>query len=100
MIHEDERRTLEDWPEAKVITAKQDCTLGGHYHKIKTEKFILLSGSATLVINTIVGDVGKKMKKSEVYTIDPNVRHSFEIKQGSVLLGLCSHPYDPSDDYR
>lgn len=100
MIHEDERRTLEDWPEAKVITAKQDCILGGHYHKIKTEKFILLSGKATLIINTIVGDVSKKMKKSEVYTIDPNVKHSFKLEKGSVLLGLCSHPYDPSDDYR
>lgn len=100
MIHEDERRTLEDWPEAKTITAKQDCILGGHYHKIKTEKFILISGKATLIINTIVGDVSKKMKKSEVYTIDPNVKHSFMLTKGSVLIGLCSHPYDPTDDYR
>lgn len=100
MIHEDERRTLEDWPEAKIITTKQDCTLGGHYHKVKTEKFILLSGKAKLIINTLVGDVGKAMKIGKLYTIDPNIKHSFELTAGSVLIGLCSHVYDPTDDYK
>lgn len=100
MIHEDDRRTLEEWPEAKVITAKKDCVLGGHYHKIKTEKFILLSGKAKLIINTMVGDVGKVMKAGKLYTIDPNIKHSFELKEGAVLIGMCSHPYDPTDEYR
>lgn len=100
MIHEDERRILEDWPEAKIITAKNDCILGGHYHKIKTEKFILVSGKARLVINTMVGDVGKAMKLGFMYTIQPNTPHTFELTKGSVLIGLCSHPFDPSDDYK
>lgn len=100
MIHEDDRRILEDWPEAKVITAKKDCVLGGHYHKIKTEKFILFNGKAKLIINTMVGDVGKAMKIGKLYTIEPNIKHSFELKEGSVLIGLCSHVYDATDDYK
>lgn len=100
MIHEDDRRILEDWPEAKFITAKQDCTVGNHYHKIKTEKFIVISGNVTMIISTVIGDVEKKMKVGKMYVIDPGVKHSFRMVKDSVLLGVCSHPYDPTDDYR
>lgn len=99
-MHEDERRTLEDWAEAKVITAKKDCILGGHYHKIKTEKFMLLEGKCFMTIHTSIGDVKRKMSRGEFYTIDPGTKHSFKLIEGSVLLGLCSHSYDAQDDYK
>lgn len=102
MIHEDERRILEDWPEAKIITAKADCVLGDHYHKVKTEKFILSEGSATMLVKfpKSNGWVKYKLKQGLVYNVPPGTRHKFEISKGSVLVGLCSHPYDPNDDYR
>lgn len=96
MIHEDGRRILESWPEAKVITAKEDCILGDHYHKIKTEVFTLISGSANLEMSGVC----LKMTIGTIYKVIPNVRHSFKITKGSVLIGLCSHPYDPTDDYK
>jgi mannose-6-phosphate isomerase-like protein (cupin superfamily) len=95
MIHEDERRILEDWPEAKVITAKKDCVLGEHYHKIKTEKFILTLGTARIVIDGETID----MKVGEMYIVNPFEVHTFLLRKGSVLVGLCSHKYTPSDDY-
>lgn len=97
MIHEDERRILEGWPEAKIITAKKGCTLGAHYHKIKTEKFILVSGIASVSIDN---SSFQPMQKGEMITIHPGQRHEFDLAIGSVLIGLCSHPYDPKDDYR
>lgn len=97
MIHQDERRILEDWPEAKIITAKQDCILGNHYHKIKTEKFILVDGEASVSINS---HVFIPLYKGEMITILPNEIHAFQMKQGARLIGLCSHPFDPTDDYR
>lgn len=96
MIHEDDRRILEDWPEAKIITAKKDCVLGNHYHKIKTERFVLVKGSARLDIN----DGWEWMERGILYTILPNQRHSFMLRQDSILIGLCSHVFDPSDDYK
>ena len=96
MIHEDKRRILEDWPEAKIITAKTDCELGHHYHKIKTEKFILTYGQAIL---NLAGQ-WFEMEIGEIYTVKPNQMHSFELAEGSILVGLCSHTYDPTDDYR
>lgn len=97
MIHEDERRILEDWPEAKVITAKKDCDLGGHYHKIKTEKFILGGGIISYQIND---EAWKVLEHGVMLTISPNQWHRFYMASGSVLIGICSHPYDPTDDYR
>lgn len=100
MIHEDERRTLEDWPEAKIITAKQDCELGNHYHKLKTEKFVLVSGDCSMMIHTVIGNVSKNMKKGELYTVNPLTPHTFKLTKGSVLIGLCSHVFDPEDDFK
>ena len=101
MIHEDERRILEDWPEAKIITAKKDCELGNHYHKIKTERFVLVSGSATMYLNkSDRGYVPERMERGILYTVEPETKHTFFLEKGSVLIGLCSHMFDPNDDYR
>lgn len=97
MIHEDDRRILESWPEAKVITAKTLCELGNHYHKIKTEKFILISGKVDIIIPE---GFAYKMELGQWYTVLPNEIHAFIMGAGSVMIGLCSHPYDPTDDYK
>jgi len=95
MIHEDERRVLEDWPEAKIITAKKDCVLGRHLHKIKTERFVLVSGKAVMQREHEFFD----MEIGGLYEVEPEVFHSFSLTKGSVLIGICSHSYDKSDDY-
>lgn len=95
MIHEDDRRTLEDWPEAKIITAKRECVLGNHYHKIKTEKFILVSGSGFVTID----GHHSELWRGDMITIKPGQMHSFSLNTDAVLIGLCSHPHDDSDVY-
>lgn len=97
MIHEDERRILEDWPEAKIITAKKDCVLGNHYHKMKTEKFILISGIINYKLNN---EPKTELEWGQVLTVDPGVKHMFEMRAGSSMIGICSHPYNPIDDYK
>jgi quercetin dioxygenase-like cupin family protein len=96
MIHQDERRILEDWPEAKIITAKTDCELGNHYHKVKTEKFVLVEGNGKMTIDGYT----KQMVKGSLYTVSPGMKHSFKLTEDSILIGLCSHPFDPTDDYK
>jgi len=93
--HSDERRDLQTFPEAKIIRAKIDTVLGGHYHKRKTERFILSEGEC--LIRT--GSVNERMNKGQIYTVWPGQEHSFVIKAGSVLIGLNSEPYDASDDH-
>lgn len=94
--NEDNRRKLTSFPEGKLLEIKEDCVVGRHYHKIKTEYFVLSKGSAKLQTTTELVDVNI----GELITIHPFTYHEFHIKKGSVLIGLCSHPFDPTDDYK
>lgn len=102
MRHEDDRRILESFPEAKIVTAKTDCVIGGHYHLEKRELFILSSGEC-LLRKTFNGDshtLSKPMEIGRIYEINPGTYHEFEIKKGSVLVGINSHAHDENDDYK
>lgn len=96
MKHEDERRTLEDFPEGKLITANSDCVIGNHYHKVKTELFYLIVGDCEMTLDDQVFD----MKIGVGYRVNPLQKHSFKLRIYSKMIGLCSHPYDPTDDYK
>jgi len=107
-IHEDKRRTLMDWGAiaykwaiCKTIIAKEDCLLGRHYHKRKTELFMLVSGSATLTTgyphlsrdNTVSMEVGKE------YKVSPLTTHTFRLRKGTIMNCLADREYDATDDY-
>jgi GDPmannose 4,6-dehydratase len=95
-VHADDRRTLYSFPEAKLIEIKKDTVIGRHYHEKKEEKFILSSGAGEMRVNgsRVAMEIGK------IYTVKPGEYHEFHLKEGSVMVGLNSQPYDPSDDYR
>ena len=99
--HEDERRILIEWivdfniRAAKVVIAKDKCTVGEHYHKNKDEIFYLLKGKGSVVLD------GKKesLKEGEIVYVGRDSKHSFTLDKDSILLGGCSKPFDPKDDY-
>jgi D-lyxose ketol-isomerase len=99
MIHEDERRILDSFPEAKIITAKMDCIIGQHYHKIKTEYFILIGGECLLKWRYKTNNGEIHMQIGKLISVSPNTYHEFHIKKGSGLVGINTHTYDPTDDY-
>lgn len=92
VIHEDDRRTLESFPEAKIIRAKKDTKIGEHYHKLKTEYFVLVEGKCSLN--------GSEMRIGEIVKIAPGIFHVFDINKNSVLIGICDKTYDSTDDYK
>lgn len=101
MIHEDNRRVLVDWAcdkakTIKTVIAKQDCELGKHYHKLKTEKFMLVSGSAVCIIEK---DPPFFMEPFKEVVINPGVTHTFQLFEDSVLLCQVDKKYNPDDDY-
>lgn len=97
-FHEDDRRTLQSYPEAKVITAKRDCVIGGHYHRRKTEEFVLIEGYCEMRRgeNVCLDPMAIGLR----YVVQPGQYHEFHIKAGSVLIGLNSAPYDATDEVR
>jgi GDPmannose 4,6-dehydratase len=100
MLHADDRRDLYSFPEAKLIVAKRDCVIGRHYHKRKTEKFLLSSGECVMHLLSREGGLKIAMELGTIYNVEPGQYHEFHLAKGSVLVGLNSHPYDPTDDYR
>lgn len=98
--HSDDRRDLETFPEAKLIRAKRDCTIGGHFHRLKTERFILSEGEGVMTLAPPAGVMADhQMTLGRVYTVKPGVPHWFRLRAGSVLVGLNDRPYDPGDDH-
>jgi mannose-6-phosphate isomerase-like protein (cupin superfamily) len=98
--HSDARRDLVSFPEAKVLTLKQDTMIGGHYHLKKEERFILSEGEGLMRIGTGFEQVQTVMQLGRIYTVGRGQYHEFHLTKGSVLVGLNSEPYDPADDYR
>ena len=99
MTHEDKRRRLTSIPykdgEIKIIVAKQDCDLGNHYHKVKTEDFTLIEGEAHMTVD----NHDMVMYPNKKFTVYPHEKHSIRLKKDSILFCICSHPYDKNDDY-
>lgn len=99
-IHEDDRRKLIEWSGGKVskaLIAKSECIVGDHHHRNKEERFLLLTGSAILAI----GETAPYLENAPYeFTVPPNTYHRFLLKQGSILLGVCSEEFDPNDEIK
>lgn len=99
IVNEDNRRRLTAFQDGKLLEIKEDCIVGKHYHKIKTEYFVLCSGLAEIKKIKDYQTTWKQINIGEIVIVEPFVYHEFYIKKGSILIGLCTHPYDPKDDY-
>jgi hypothetical protein len=99
--HEDERRTLIEYASgtfrvAKVLTAKRNCIVGDHYHAHKDETFLLLSGHANKIV---IGDTVIEGVDAPYQFFVPRMHyHLFDLEAGSVLLGVGTEAFDPSDE--
>jgi quercetin dioxygenase-like cupin family protein len=94
----DSRRDLYEfeYPVSKLVIAKERCVLGRHFHKLKTELFILLSGTGRMRLGNADWTPLPPLSRIDV---PPGLAHTFELAPGSILLGYCSKSYDPTDDY-
>lgn len=102
-IHEDNRRIIYDWAEGdfkscKAVIVKESIPIGDHFHRNKTEEFLLLQGE---FMELKVGDeVLKGVKAPWKVTIPPGLYHKFICTPGSILLGTATQLFDPLDEIR
>ena len=102
LIHEDSRRTLIEWiadspfQSAKVVVAKSQQAIGGHYHRLKDEAFLLVSG---VVVAATVGTVKfRDIRAPFRWEVPAGVWHEFTLEPESVLLGVATQPFDLEDE--
>ena len=108
-VHNDERGTLEglinfgNWEEINMIISEAGVERGNHYHKETTELFIILDGEIKVTVQKIdngrlVGNAEEvKVKKGDVFVINPMLNHVFYIVQKSRWINVLSKPLGTHD---
>lgn len=102
LVSDDTRRKLSEfgnggtWKVCKVLETKSDCRVGGHYHKLKDEMFVLLEGAGVFDVGTTINFY---QAPYSVF-VPRGIPHTFDLKKGSVLIGLATELHDPTDDYK
>lgn len=110
ITHEDRRRRLieyiSDTPfkRAKVIKVKDEkCFLGQHYHTKSDSIFYVLTGKVTFVTQSI--RKGARINRGwlfeeECLFVPKEVIHRFTAYPGTILLEVCSEPFDKNDEIK
>lgn len=76
------------YKQVNVVYSNKGVYRGGHYHKINTEAFYVVSGAFEVTVT----DGEKKQiytfKKGDMFSIKPGVWHDFNYVEDTVLVGL------------
>ena len=108
--HEDARRTIKECNldnSAIQMFIVKDGTLplGNHYHKMKTETFVVLEGGGTyssIPVNedglALLDDPSvEQITKDSIIHVPVYVAHAFKLLNGTVLLCFSSASFDPEN---
>ena len=105
--HKDERGEIHDIffndkiEHVAIIDSKPNTLRGNHYHKNTDELFIILEGKIRITLQAVLSDEELDAEKKtvdvqmgDVFKIDKNVNHIFEIKENSKWLNILSKILD------
>ncbi len=108
-IHNDERGTIEGiinkgcWKEINIITSSGSILRGGHYHKETQEMFIILDGEVIVKAQKVEnGKLTSEVmefhaRTGDVFIVNPNVVHTFQVEVYSKWLNALSKIIDPKN---
>lgn len=101
-IHEDERGCLvqlarEGYAQFNIITSKAGVERGGHYHKLNTEAFYIISGA--LRVCFVAGEATAEVRfaRGDFFRIPPLVVHWFFFESDTVLASMYSRGVELPD---
>ncbi len=92
----DERGALvqlvrEGFSQFNVITSHKNVIRGGHYHKLNTEAFYIVSGKCIVKAENVKGEREEVLFcAGDMFKIDPSVMHSFEYLEETLLVSMYS----------
>lgn len=92
-VFEDERGSLvqlvrEGYRQINVVTSKAGVERGRHFHRLNREGFYVVDGSFT--VEAKLGDrcESHRFAKGDMFIIEPNVIHTFDYHEDSVLVAF------------
>jgi quercetin dioxygenase-like cupin family protein len=79
--------------QVNILEIKKGHTFGGHYHKTRTEFFLIIKGA--LELN------GKEMlNEYDWVIIEPGDMHTFYAWKPTIAIELLSEPFDEKDTWK
>jgi len=109
-LFEDERGFLKglinfgNWHEINLIYSQANSIRGNHYHKETEEIFIILEGKIKVTLYKVCDGVininSKKeyiFEKEQVFLVEKNVLHIFEILEDARWINILSKKTDPKN---
>ncbi|NCD10923.1 MAG: cupin domain-containing protein [Epsilonproteobacteria bacterium] len=100
--HKDDRGSITglvnfgQWEELNIIESEAGVKRGNHYHKNTQELFVILDGKIKISLQNIQGDrlAGEikeyEVKQGDVFMIEINTNHVFEILEKSRWINMLS----------
>jgi quercetin dioxygenase-like cupin family protein len=92
-VFEDERGTLvqlvrKGFNQINVVTSKAGFVRGKHCHRLNREGFYVVEGSFLLEAKLDGKTETYEFKKGDMFIIEPNVMHTFDYREDSVLVAF------------
>jgi mannose-6-phosphate isomerase-like protein (cupin superfamily) len=92
-VHNDERGNLTQlvrggYTQINVVTTKDGTFRGGHYHKVSTEAFFVISGGFELTVSKDGADEHYTFSENDMFEIPPCVVHSMNYTQDTILVAM------------
>ena len=92
--HKDDRGSLTQivsggkWSQVNYIDSSEGSIRGNHYHELNRELFYVISGRFFLILEKDGDRLIYDIKESDLFIIEPKVKHSFEYKQKTSLISM------------
>jgi len=109
IVHDDNRRTICEFNSndfsVQSFRVKEKIPLGNHFHKRKSEIFIITKGGGTFAFSP-VDEYGQLPDKMKIVNVEPGavifvpvlVAHAFLLHSGSEMVCFSSARYDKNDE--
>lgn len=107
--HEDYRGTIDGlintgtWGEINIIFSKMNTIRGNHYHENTTELFIVLDGRIEVITQKVKNNKNIGVEErvfviaGDVFVIEPNTNHIFNIVKNSKWINVLSKPLSATE---
>lgn len=78
------------YSQVNVITSKGGMLRGGHYHKLNTEAFFIISGRCRVTAKKDNEEESMEFQSGDFFRVYPSVFHDFYYYEDTVLVSMYS----------
>ena len=84
------------WEEINYVESSKGSFRGNHYHKKTIEGFFIIDGKIKVTLRDIINHSKRTFiaKKGDIFIINPNTLHTFEVLENSKWINMLSRPLD------